>query len=1186
MAAIQGQSTKSITSYQLDVQNLVREMQTLKEQGASSEKIYGQLGARFDTLRQRGTKLEKMMRLYAKNTKDSQKATANLKTRIGALNAEVKKLDAAENKLATTSRKNIKEAAALAKAIRKGSESAKKASKDTKTLGDAQEKQGKQAKKSGKDNKELGKSAKSTNKGLKGALGTLIRFGAAGAILGGILKALKFVFVDSFKAAVQFEKGLANLSAVGGVTGAELNSLKEAALDTAGATKFTANEILGLQTELSKLGFSADEVVDSTKAIALGAQALGTGLSETATSVGKLINQFGLMAQDSDVIVDTLVTTINESALSLDTFSTAIQYVGPISRDLGVNLQETSAAMAVLADNGFTASRIGTGLRGIFTELGSETVDVKSKLKDLADENLSLSEAVELVGKRNAAQLITLLNNVEVLEEAEDVYYQQGRALAAAAEQATTFSGQMDLVRSAVNEAQIGFGDFILSTGVIQGLLSTLSNSANETYLAFQLLKNQGAEALSEDMRKAEQGMSAFDIALERTAKNAGVTAEEVQEAFGDDMFREALQSTPMRQMEGKLRDMFADAFGDGDLADTFQGYLSMLNEELDKVREKNLIAEQRQDADDLYLSTLNEMIQSERDGIDVSKQANELAGQINGDRQALIKGAKDLREELETNENLTETEIRQKKDLILLFTSQEKALANYERRFANFVLAEDLSEKISRKKARTFKEEIDIMEDLKDAQDKNAEVQVLASEASGNYIDSIEKRIMGNEDLISTNNDVIKMADTEKTILEGKIAAEKKNVNSKGELTKQAEANIKVYEKEIATLDTIKAKYEEKNEALDNTTGTLKDSTKALEKELKALEEEYKKGDIGTQAFERQRQEVIDNYTKLLKEIAEKNPELKAAVDALLKSAGDVDNPIDWRNILSEGIDEAIDVVTKSLESFSKTTLENTKNRLEAEKDALKARYETEDFLAKQQFENGLINESQFRRRQAQLRKKQIAEENAIDKKIFEAEQKGDKDKAKTDYLEALASIIPELIKAGKVIPQDLAISSAISAALATAAFGAEMSAIGQRKFFPKKFAEGGMVEGPSHSQGGIPFAVQGQGGFEMEGGEFIINKRAASIHRDLLEKINGSIKPNLPTQPMKFAQGGLVSTSQTRIVQSDSTESVNYLKAIAEATTTNAINSSRPVRAFVSSKDLRQDESARRIKDNNTTI
>ena len=105
------------------------------------------------------------------------------------------------------------------------------------------------------------------------------------------------------------------------------------------------------------------------------------------------------------------------------------------------------------------------------------------------------------------------------------------------------------------------------------------------------------------------------------------------------------------------------------------------------------------------------------------------------------------------------------------------------------------------------------------------------------------------------------------------------------------------------------------------------------------------------------------------------------------------------------------------------------------------------------------------------------------------------------------------------------------------------------------------------------------------MEGGEFIVNKRAASLHRDLLERLNQSVTPVTSPVPMKYAQGGVVTNSVTNVSQ-QSQESVNYLKAIAEATTTNAINSSRPVRAFVTSTDLRKDENARRIKDNNTTI
>jgi hypothetical protein len=49
---------------------------------------------------------------------------------------------------------------------------------------------------------------------------------------------------------------------------------------------------------------------------------------------------------------------------------------------------------------------------------------------------------------------------------------------------------------------------------------------------------------------------------------------------------------------------------------------------------------------------------------------------------------------------------------------------------------------------------------------------------------------------------------------------------------------------------------------------------------------------------------------------------------------------------------------------------------------------------------------------------------------------------------------------------------------------------------------------------------------------------------------------------------------------------ESVDYLKAIAEATTSTAIQTSKPVRAFVTSSDLRTNETERRLRDRNDKI
>jgi len=98
------------------------------------------------------------------------------------------------------------------------------------------------------------------------------------------------------------------------------------------------------------------------------------------------------------------------------------------------------------------------------------------------------------------------------------------------------------------------------------------------------------------------------------------------------------------------------------------------------------------------------------------------------------------------------------------------------------------------------------------------------------------------------------------------------------------------------------------------------------------------------------------------------------------------------------------------------------------------------------------------------------------------------------------------------------------------------------------------------------------------MEGGEYIVNKRATYMHRDLLERINKSGMTNAQIGKYKFAQGGLVSSPLN--------ESVDYLKAIAEATTSTAIGVSKPVRAYVADKDLRGNATERRIRDRNDRI
>ena len=53
-------------------------------------------------------------------------------------------------------------------------------------------------------------------------------------------------------------------------------------------------------------------------------------------------------------------------------------------------------------------------------------------------------------------------------------------------------------------------------------------------------------------------------------------------------------------------------------------------------------------------------------------------------------------------------------------------------------------------------------------------------------------------------------------------------------------------------------------------------------------------------------------------------------------------------------------------------------------------------------------------------------------------------------------------------------------------------------------KLEDGGRINGASHAMGGVPFTVDGRGGFEAEGGEVIINKRSVAMFGDVLSDIN----------------------------------------------------------------------------------
>lgn len=92
----------------------------------------------------------------------------------------------------------------------------------------------------------------------------------------------------------------------------------------------------------------------------------------------------------------------------------------------------------------------------------------------------------------------------------------------------------------------------------------------------------------------------------------------------------------------------------------------------------------------------------------------------------------------------------------------------------------------------------------------------------------------------------------------------------------------------------------------------------------------------------------------------------------------------------------------------------------------------------------------------------------------------------------------------------------------------------------FTKIFHDGGLLSGPSHAQGGIPFSVGGRLGFEAEGGEAIINRRSTAMYKQQLSAIN------VAGGGVPFAVGGI--TNEVARSSESATSQREIFNAIAQ--------------------------------------
>jgi exonuclease VII small subunit len=353
------------------------------------------------------------------------------------------------------------------------------------------------------------------------------------------------VIVDSIRRIADFEKQMDTVAAIAGATGEEFERLREDALRLGAASQFTATQVAELQTEFGRLGFTTDEIIAATEATIDLATATGEDLAKSADVAGSTIRAFGLSAEETGRVVDVMAESFNRTALGLDNFAESMKYVAPVARAANISVEETTALLGILADSGIRGSSAGTALRRIITDLAKDGRPLQERLKELAAQGLTLSGAMDEVGRTAQTALLVLTNNTDRVDKLTTSFNNAaGAAKETAAIMRDNLAGDIEKLTSA-------WDGFILSLDKSDGSLREVIQGLTQLVESITKIANSGFGEFVADWFRFTQHVPRFLLGVVDMFATWGDEIEITREDAGK-LFYELNRLKQAAELEGK----------------------------------------------------------------------------------------------------------------------------------------------------------------------------------------------------------------------------------------------------------------------------------------------------------------------------------------------------------------------------------------------------------------------------------------------------------------------------------------------------------------------------------------------------------------------------------------------------------------------------------------------------------
>ncbi|MBS4198620.1 phage tail tape measure protein [Bacillus sp. FJAT-49732] len=241
-----------------------------------------------------------------------------------------------------------------------------------------------------------------------------------GVAFAGLTREIK----KAYDATVSFDAGMSKVQAISGATAGELKKLDGQAQELGRTTMFTATQATEGMEKLALAGWKPKAIMEAMPGMLDLAAAGALELSTAADITSDTMQAFQISANKAGHAADVFAYAQANANTNVEQMGEAMKYIAPTANSLGWSLEEASAIVMKLADNGLKGSMatqaFGSSLvrlasptpkaTKLMKKLGMEFFDANNKMKSMPEVVAEMEKGLKgLSDKQKAAAMDTLV---------------------------------------------------------------------------------------------------------------------------------------------------------------------------------------------------------------------------------------------------------------------------------------------------------------------------------------------------------------------------------------------------------------------------------------------------------------------------------------------------------------------------------------------------------------------------------------------------------------------------------------------------------------------------------------------------------------------------------------------------------------------------------------------------------